>query len=106
MNIKNTDDACIKYCLLANNYFDESIGKRNLPRSYQKWEDDFKLPNDVSFPIDILKDIAKISKASNIKINVFEYERENLNILYNDKSKKDKICNLLLLSEGDKNLFV
>jgi len=107
VNIKNTDDACIKYCLLANDHYDELTGKRNLPQSYKKWDNEFILPSGVSFPIDILKDIPKISKENNVKINVFHYQDGNkLDILYNDRSKNNKVCDLLLLSEGDKNHFV
>jgi hypothetical protein len=107
VNIKNLDDKCIIHCLKAHKYYDALSCRKNDPNSYKKFIDPI-IPDGIIFPIDVLKDIPKIARANNIKINVFNYDKtfKNLEVLYNDKSKNTDICDLLLLSQGSINHFV
>ncbi len=82
------------------------------PKKYEKYLEQIKIPKGQKYPIDILKDIPKYEKLNGIKINLYEFPDnkydESPSVLYNTKDKQleKKACNLLLLTNGDKELFV
>ena len=112
VNIKNTDDRCILYALCAYRHYRDE--KKNLPHLYEKYFNEFKTPPDISYPIDIKRDLSKFEKLNNIKINAMQYigeadkpyNQKHLQILYNSLNVKVEdpkdICNLLILNEGEK----
>jgi len=117
VNIKNkTDDMCIIWCLLAYKYYVSfgERGKKSETSTYKKYFNEIIQPKDIKYPIDIQKDIKQFEQANNVKINVFgytgsydkPYDKNNLITLYNNKSRNDKVVNLLLLEEGDKQHLV
>ena len=111
VNIKNKDNKCLIWCLLAFKHYDDNKDDyhKNEVRYYKKYEKEIKLPDGVEFPINIHEDIPKIEELNNIKINIFEYDEEDdrPNILYNSYEREcDNICNLLLISDDEKNHFV
>ena len=115
VNIRNNDNMCIIWCLLAHKYY-ETINDNHKSdvSTYKKYFDEIKQPKDIIDPIDIQKDISKFEKLNNIKINVFEYDgsytgdydRNNIITLYNTNNKNENVINLLLLREDDKEHLI
>ena len=61
VNIKNDDDKCIEWCLLAYKHYDELTSKsKNETRHYKKFYNELVIPKDIKYPIDIQTDIKKI----------------------------------------------
>ena len=111
VNVKNEDDFCLIWSLCAFLYYDiVKVLKSNKSKYYKKYFDEIKIPENQTFPIDVLNDIPKFEKLNNITINVFGYKNniynnDNRYIVYKSNFKCENICNLLLLNEGDKNHF-
>ena len=109
VNIKNTDDdKCLLYCICAFFHY-EDIGKkenRTNPKYYQKYLSEIKLPSDITFPINIDKDISKFEKLNNFKINVFTFEKGQVNVRYNSRFRSETIIDLLLIQDNDKTHFL
>ena len=76
VNIKNQDEKCFKWSLLAYKHFD-NIKSKDKNETYH-YKDILKYePKDMTYPIDIQQDIRKFEKHNNIKINVFEYDEKD-----------------------------
>ena len=108
VNIKNEDDECFKWAILSSFHY-EDIGKitnRTNPKYYEKYKDDIIEPKDITYPIDIFKDIPKFEKLNNFKINVFGYENNKSFVIYNSRNRSDVVIDLLLLKEENKNHFI
>ena len=109
VNIKNNDDKCIIWALLAFLHYNDIKNKdKNQTYNYKKYWNEIKEPNNIIYPIDIQTDIKKFEKLNDIKINVFYYntydiEFKTLLTLYNTLERNDRVCNLLLLTEKDKD---
>ena len=103
VNIKNTDDKCLEWCLLAYKHYEDINNKdKNDPKHYKKYYNELNIPKDIKYPIDIQHDIKKYEKLNDIKINVFTYENNdkdftNLQTLYNTTTRNEHVCNLLLI---------
>ena len=100
VNIKNTDNLCIIWALLAYKYYNIITTKdKNMTRCYKKYFDEIIQPKDIEYPIDIQHDIPKFEKLNKIKIHVYEYDREyeNLRTLYNNDKRDQEEINLLLI---------
>ncbi len=110
VNIKNEDDACIKWCFLAFKHRDEVPSKsyKNITNGYKKWESEFLEPKNLEYPINIQREIPRIEKLNNIKINVFGYENKKAFVIYNSNKKVEKtqILDLLLIEKDGKSHFV
>jgi hypothetical protein len=112
VNIKNKDDKCILWALLANKYYDTiKNNDKNELYNYRKYENEIKIPDDLKYPIDIQTDVRKIEKLNDIKINVFRYNDDDVNFktlltVYNTTKRHHNVCNLLLLKEGEKEHLV
>jgi hypothetical protein len=110
VNIKNeNDDKCLLWCMLAFKHY-EDIGKkenRTNPKYYEPYLPEIVEPENIIYPISIDKDIPKFEKLNNIKINVFTYEDNKVNVLYNTRDRTSTIViDLLLIKEGDKQHFL
>ena len=107
VNIKNNDNYCLIYCLLAHKYYDKLTTKDNKNKvyHYKKYFNEIIQPKDIKYPIDIQHDIPKFEKLNNIKINVFEYDKkhEKLQTVYNTNIKNSNVVNLLLVYELNKD---
>ncbi len=102
VNIKNTDDdKCLLYCIAAHFHYEDvkDKNKRNDPKAYIKYFDEIKQPNDITYPINIDKDITKFEKLNNFKINVFTYENGKVNVRYNSRNRNEIIIDLLLVQD-------
>lgn len=89
--IKNGDNKCIKWCFLAFKHYDDVKAKdyKVLPNGYIKYENEFIEPKGQKYPIDIQKDIPKIERLNNIKINVFGYDNKPF-VIYSPSKKVEK----------------
>ena len=107
VNIKNKkDNLCLKYCLLAQKYYDTITSKdKNEVYHYKKHLDEIIEPKDITYPIDIQHDVPKFEKLNNIKINVFQYNKTftKLLTLYNTNERNENVINLLLIDELNKD---
>ena len=111
VNIQNKkDNYCLIWCLLAHKYNVKKDAHETY--HYKKHFDEIKQPDDIIYPIDIQHDIPKFERLNNIKINVFEYDKndkkfENLRTVYNTNEVNENVINLLLVDEknndGTKN---
>ena len=83
VNIKNDDNECFKWSLLAFKHYDEIKSKsKNEVRHYTKYVDSIKLPEYVSYPVET-QAIGMWEQANNMKINVFVLdESDNIKIEY------------------------
>jgi len=113
VNIKNTDDKCIKYCFLAFKHY-EDVGKKenkNSTKGYVKWDKEFIELDKIEYPINIDKDLPKIEELNDVKIDVFGYDTYTNKpfVVYNDNMKKvedNKIMDLLLICDETNQHFV
>lgn len=100
VNIKNDDNKCFLWSLLAYKHYDEIKSKsKNEVRHYKKYIDSFKIPENSYFPVDIGQ-IHLWEETNNMKINVFILdESENIKNEYHSHIKNKNVCNLLLHNE-------
>ena len=71
LNIKNTDDKCFEWCLIASKrYNDIKSNDKNEVYHYKKHTDLIKRPDGITFPI-TTDDIPRYEEFNNIQINVF-----------------------------------
>jgi hypothetical protein len=106
VNIKNNEQECLKWSLLAYKYYDKLTRKdKNMVSCYKPYENDIIIPDGVSFPVS-LGDIPKIEKANNLKINVFRLEGLKLQTVYNTMERNPNVVNLLLLENNGNNHYV
>jgi hypothetical protein len=115
VNIKNDDEKCFKWSILASKHYHEMKGGcKDEAYSYFKCQKELIEPENVTYPLDI-EFIPEFEKLNNLKVNVFELieeqdEEENIKyatkILYcSYKKYKDVVC-LLLFKKDDKQHFV
>jgi uncharacterized protein YneR len=100
VNIKNDDDKCFYWSLVAFKHYDEIKSKsKNEVRHYKKYEGSIKYPEWFSYPVEI-QAIGMWEEANDIKINVFVLDDENnIKIEYHSCFKTKNVCNLLLYKE-------
>ena len=95
LNIKNDDQLCIVWCILASKYPQSKHADR--VSKYKPHINELKL-NGVSFPTP-LTDIGKIEELNEIAINVYGYEKEGFYPLRISSKNQDPIHLLLLGNE-------
>ena len=108
INIKNlNDDRCVEWCFHAHNHYDK-VNHGSTTVAYNKFREEFIEPPNQIYPIDILNDIPKFEKLNKMKINVFEYDEtfENLNIIYNTRTRNINTMNILVLHKNGKEHLV
>ena len=107
LNVKNKDDNfCLIWCLLAQKYNKSIKSKdKNELYHYKKHFNEIIQPKDIIYPIDIQHDIPKFEKLNNIKINVFQYDKNfiKLQTLYNTNERNENVINLLLIDEPNED---
>ena len=99
-------EACFKYALLSILHYDDlTKDKRRYAPNYEQWLGELEFGEVDASDVHI-KDVAKIEKLNNVKINVHVWERELQGCVYNDpKVLADKTINLLLVvnSQGERH---
>ncbi|MEL7079369.1 MAG: hypothetical protein AAGM46_26060, partial [Cyanobacteria bacterium J06582_2] len=92
LNIKNNDNKCFIYSILAHLHPAEI--NRNRVNNYIPFVNTLNL-NDISFPITI-QQIPIFERNNNIKINILEYEHNKFSPYYISDSNSENIVNLLI----------
>ena len=107
INIKNFDNRCLEYCILASRHFnDVSVnGKRN-PNVYKKYFNELNIPENQKYPIDIIEDVPKYEELNKLRIMIYCIRDKLFFPEYRSGSKHNETLNLLLLEEGDKKHFI
>jgi hypothetical protein len=103
INIKNDDEMCFKYCV--NYHFANKNNMKHLERvSVLKKVDHYNF-DKIKFPCSL--ESIKIFEENNkgIAINVFFEDAGIIKVAYLSKNKTDDVCNLFLLTDGDKNHY-
>ena len=109
VNIKNTDDRCFDWCLIASKCYDSIKAKdKNEVYHYKKRENLIKIPDKIKYPI-TTDDIHKYEELNDIQINVFsleDYDEDTEDIRtcireeYKSNKHRNEVVNLLLI-EGE-----
>lgn len=98
INLKNTDDECFKWSILAALHYDEvrakNKNKANDAKSYSRWMDELNF-NGIDFPV----------RLNQIKKFMHQNQQIAVNVYYFDSDKK-RVCPLFLTSNGDGKQFV
>lgn len=113
VNIKNDDDKCFDWCLLASKYFDITTCKnKNTTKAYEKYWDSINRPKNVEYPI-TTDQISAYEELNNIQINVFELintdeeiTKHNIHDIYKSNQHRKEVVNLLLIKDGKKSHYV
>lgn len=115
INIKNTDEMCFDWSLIAFKKYDELKSKdKNEVRHYKKYWDVITRPLNVEYPIttDV---IPQYEELNNLQINVFKLEgftedvedvRTCIQTVYKSNQHRKDVVNLLLIGEGDNSHYV
>ena len=94
INLKNSDDKCLFWCLVRHKN-PRRIHPERITQSDRKFAKDLDL--DISFPVTI-KQIPQIERQNKININVFGYdERDGIFPIRNSTEKYDDYMDLLYL---------
>jgi len=97
INIKNKDDKCFKYSVLAGMY---PVNGKKHPNRVSNYTQEFK-DSGIQYPVRI-QDIPKIEKMNNISVNVYGYNKQiGPYPLYVNKHNCQTAHNLLLINEGN-----
>lgn len=117
VNIKNDDERCFDWCLIANKVYDTIKGKdANMMYHYTKHTDKIKIPDGQKYPVTV-DHIPLYEELNNTQINVFELDesvdesevddvRKFINILYKSNVQRKDVVNLLLINDGDNSHYV
>ena len=95
LNIKNEDQQCIMWCILASKHHQSQDATR--VTKYMPYKSELNLKG-VSFPTP-LNDIKKIENLNALAINVYGYEKEGFYPLYISDKNQDPIHLLLIGNE-------
>jgi len=115
VNIKNTDNKCFDWCLIASRVYDDIKSKdKNEVYHYKKNLDKIKIPDDIQYPVRT-DDICKYEDLNDIQINVFSFKdgynsdadiRLFIEPLYKSNKHRNEVVNLLLIEDGEKSHYV
>ena len=98
VNVKNNNQECFKYSILAALYYDEIKFHPERPSNYTKWINDLNF-DGIDFPVD-LKDIDKFENQNPYRINVLGYENKEIYPLrISNKNCDELTINLLLIND-------
>ena len=105
VNIKNDDDKCFKWALVASQSYDliKSTSK-SLVSYYKKYESMIKEPENCSYPVK-LNDIESWELANDMKINIIKIidGQQNFWTAHTTLNYNPKVVNLLLIDDGNDN---
>ena len=96
-----THESCFKYALLSIlHYSDLNCNTRKYPKNYRRWLEELDF-GDINASDVSIKDVNKIEKLNNMKINIHVWEKGLQGCVYNDsKNLSPKTINLLLIING------
>ena len=116
INIKNKDNKCFEWCLIANEFYDGIKSKdKNEVYHYTKHIDAIKRPESIEYPVSTI-DIPEYEELNNMQINVFKINdrftddmedvRMCIEEVYKSNQHRMKVVNLLLIEEGETTHYV
>ena len=103
INLKNKDDECLRWCHIRHLNPQEKYPQR-IKKSDKEYVDKLNY-SGIEFPVTI-KQINKIEKQNNIRINVFGYEEKQPFPIYVSKEKSENQMNLLLITKDENKHYV
>ena len=90
--------ACFKYAILSILHYNEIKRDRSRKYQYRKWEDELNFEGVNVNEIDLSRDVAKVEKLNNIKINIHVWDKGLKGLRYNSrKNLAPRTVNLLLV---------
>ena len=104
INLQNKDDeSCFRWCHIRylNPQNDHS---QRIKKADRKMVEELNCQG-VEFPV-ATKHYDKIEEQNSININVFGYENEQFYPIHVSKQKNEKVLNLLLITQGEKQHYV
>ena len=103
INLQNTDSECFRWCHIRHLNPQEKYPQR-IKKSDKEYINKLDY-SGINFPVTI-KQINKIEKNNNIRINVFGYEEKQSYPIYVSKEKFDDHLELLLITKDENKHFV
>ena len=103
INLKNKDNECFRWCHIRHLNPQEKYPQR-IKKSDKEYIDKLDY-SGIEFPITI-KQINKIEKKNNIRINVFSYEEKQPYPIYVSKEKFEDHIELLLITKDENKHYV
>ena len=103
INLKNKDNQCFRWCHIRHLNPQEKYPQR-IKKSDKEYIDKLDY-SGIEFPITI-KQINKIEKKNNIRINVFSYEEKQPYPIYVSKEKFEDHIELLLITKDENQHYV
>ena len=103
VNIKNNDDKCFKWALVASQSYDLiKASTKNLVSYYKKYEYMIKEPEGFTYPV-TFNDIPAFEELNNMKINVLEinHEKQLIERAYTTNKFNENVVNLLLIENEE-----
>jgi hypothetical protein len=106
-NIKNDDNKCFKWCLVAYKNWDKvNNNHKNEVKQWEKLEDTIKEPENYNYPV-LLQDIELFEELNDYQINILELnEHFEAKPLRTTMNKRKEIVNLLLIHDEDNSHYV
>jgi hypothetical protein len=102
LNIKNTDERCFEYSILASKGIVTSVNGKTNPNPYKKHFDKIKIPENQTYPIDIIEDIPKYEELNKLRIMVYVIVRDEIfDIEYKSENKYEETINLYLIEDNE-----
>lgn len=95
VNIKNTDNKCFKWCLLA--HLHPAAKDANRTSKYLDYWNEI-IDTGITYPV-TLNDIPKMEKLNNLKINVYSYENKTMAPIYVNPENPFDAINILLFKD-------
>ena len=101
------NEACFKYALLSILHYDDIEMHRYRASKYRKWEGELDFTGVHVNEIHLSKDIPKIEKLNNLKINIHVWDKGLQGVVYNRRSVlAPRTVNLLLVvNEAGENHY-
>ena len=105
VNPQNDDNKCFKWAMLAGLFYDELKNNRHRISKLKEYENRINT-SFLNYPVD-KNQIQNFEQMNNIPVNIFIYEDKDIKLIHGHSiSSENKIINLLLLEEGEKNHYL
>ena len=102
LNIKDNDEKCLMWCLLASLHLTNHNPQR--VNNYSQYQDELNMTG-ITFPAS-LRDIAQIERQNNLSINVYGIEKEIVFPLAISSSQSNHHIDLLYINSDEVGHFV
>ena len=100
VNLKNNENECFRWCHMHPQEKDP----QRIKKSDKRMVEDLNY-QDIEFPVSA-KDYTKIEVQNCRKVNVFGYEYKQFYPIFVSEQHNEKVLNLLLIAEGEKQHYV